>query len=140
MSGPSNEVESCPWDERRLPREMYVKLFVVHFTIIGGYAHLLHLRREPRRTFSFVLMLACPIAGVALIVSPLIALLIQTIICHGDRAILNKSIGVLIGQFPRYEDADTHEAGVNWPPEFSSKLVRDLVLQLALLAQCITSI
>ena len=68
MSASSNEVERCPWDERRLPREMYVKLFVVHFTIIGAYAHLLHLLREPRRIFSFVLMLACPIAGVALIV------------------------------------------------------------------------
>ena len=26
MSAPSNEVERCPWDERRLPGEIYVKL------------------------------------------------------------------------------------------------------------------
>ena len=134
------ESELCPWGERRLPREMYIKLFVVHFTVIGTHAHLMHLRREPRYIFSVLLMLACPIAGVALLILPLIALLIQTIVRHGDRAILNQSIGILIGGMVRDEDTDAHEAGVNWPPEFSSKLIRRVMLQLAILAQCITSI
>ena len=140
MSAPSNGTELCPWDERRLPREMYVKLFVVHFTVLGAYAHLMHLRREPRYIFSFLLMIACPIAGVALVVVPFIALVIQTIICRGDRAILNQSFGILVGQVLRDEDTDEHGATIHWPPELSLKLVRSVVLQLALLAQCITSI
>ena len=53
MSTLSNESELCPWDDRRLRGEISVKLFVVQFTVIGAYAHLMHLRREPRGIFSF---------------------------------------------------------------------------------------
>ena len=144
MSTPSNGTERCPWDERRLPREMYVKLFVVHFTVIGAYAHLLHLRRDSRYVFNLLLMFASPIAGAALIMSPLIALLIQMTVCRGDRAIMKQTIGILIGRVARDEDGseavDVHEPTIDWLPELSSKLVRHVVVQLALLAQCITSI
>ncbi len=134
------ERELCPWSERRLPREMYIKLFVVHFTVIGSYAHLMHLRRERRYIFSLLLILACPIAGMALLVSPLTALLVQMIICRGDRTILNQSIGILIGRAVKDEDTDKQETGLHWPPEISFKLIRRIVVQLALLAQCIASI
>lgn len=93
---------------------MYVKLFVVHFTVIGAYAHLLHLRREPRDIFSFALMLACPIAGIALFLSPFITLLIQIMIGRDDRKTLNHSNGILIGWMGRDEDTDRHKAGVTW--------------------------
>lgn len=41
---PSNDIELCPRDDGRLALEMYVKLSVVHSTVIGAYAHLAHLR------------------------------------------------------------------------------------------------
>ena len=136
----SIERELCRWSERRLPREMYIKLFIVHFTVIGAYAHLMHLRREPRYVFSLLLMLACPIAGVVLLVWPLIALLVQIIICRSDRTFLNQSIGILIGRVVKDEDTDIQEAAIHWPPEISLKLIRRVIPQLALLAQCTTSI
>ena len=49
--------EACPYDQRRLPRELYVKLFVVHFTVLGVYAHLLHLRRERGRLLFYIIAL-----------------------------------------------------------------------------------
>ena len=50
----------CPWDSRRLPREMYVKLFVVHSVAIGAFGQLQHLRRERRGPFIYLLMIMCP--------------------------------------------------------------------------------
>ena len=140
MSAPFPAGALCPWDERRLPREMYVKLFVVHFTVIGSYAHLMHLRREPRYFGSYLLMIACPIAGVALLVSPVIILSIQLLVCRGDRNLLKQSAGILIGRVMDPERNAIHAATVHGPPEFSSKLIRGIVVQLALLAQCIISI
>ncbi len=140
MSAPLPAGELCPWDERRLPREMYVKLFVVHFTVIGSYAHLMHLRRDPRIIYSYLLMIACPIAGVALLVLPMIILPIQLFICRGNRKLLKQSAGIFIGRVMAPEHNAVHAATVNGPPELSSKFIRRIVVQLALLAQCIISI
>ena len=140
MSAPLPIGELCPWEGRRLPREMYVKLFVVHFTVIGAYAHLMHLRREPRFVLSYLLMIACPIAGVALLVSPAIILCIQLLICRGNRELLKQSAGMLIGRVMDTEHNAAHAATVNGLPKISSKFIRRIVVQLALLAQCIISI
>ena len=140
MNAPLSAGELCPWDERRLPREMYVKLFVVHFRVIGAYAHLMHLRREPRSVLSYLLMIACPIAGIALLVLPVIILSIQLLICRGNRKLLKQSAGMLIGRVMDPDHNAVHAATVNGPPEISSKFIRRIVVQLALLAQCIISI
>ena len=81
--------ELCPWHERRLPRELYVKFFVVNFIAIGNYANLLHLRRERRGLLPIMLMFTLPIAGSALLVIPLIAISIQVLVCKGDIGLLN---------------------------------------------------
>ena len=108
----------CPWNERRLPREMYVKLFVVHFTVMGAYMHLLHLRRDPRGLACFLLMLVSPIAGSMLILMPLLALIVQVPICRGDPAILKQSVGILIGRLPRGNEEIVDEDCVTWPSKF----------------------
>lgn len=75
----------CPWDSCHLPREMYVKLFVVHFVVIGAFGHLQHLRRERRGPFIYLLMIICPLAGAALVLVPVVALIAQAIIYRGGR-------------------------------------------------------
>ena len=92
--------ELCPWNERRLPREMYVKFFVVHFIVIGAYSHLRHLRRERYNLHAYILIIACPLAGLSLFVVPLVVLLIQAMLTRCDRAVLLKSMEILIGRIP----------------------------------------
>ena len=92
-------------------------------------------RLQQRQTSS-----SFPIAGVVLLVWPLIALLVQIIICRSDRTFLNQSIGILIGRVVKDEDTDIQEAALHWTPEISLKLIRRVIFQLALLAQCIASI
>ncbi|PVH81701.1 hypothetical protein DL98DRAFT_531038 [Cadophora sp. DSE1049] len=41
----------CPLDGRRTSKELYIKLLVVHFTVLTAYCHLLSLRNE--RVFSW---------------------------------------------------------------------------------------
>ena len=103
MSNLSTEgqLELCPMDKRRMPTEMYVKLFVVYFTTIGAYAHLLHIRREPRGIRSYLLMIAAPITGTAFIILPMLGLAIQALWFRGDYETLKLSAGILIGQLPR---------------------------------------
>src|ERR1700712_37515 len=42
-----SEKELCPLDSRRTTTELVVKLFIVHFTTISAYCHLLSIRGEP---------------------------------------------------------------------------------------------
>ena len=146
----------CPWDERRLPREMHVKLFVVHFVTIGTYGHLMHLRHERRGPFIYLLMILCPIAGAGLVLVPLIALLIQAILHRRDKAVLRYSFALLLGRLPENtvqgesgrlpQNKRQDERGENQrdrlfrPPEINVKLVRTLVVQLVSLIQSILSI
>lgn len=53
---------------------------------------------------------------------------------------MNHSIGILIRRRVRDEGTDRYKAGVTWPPELFTEIVRCVVVQLALLVQCVTSI
>lgn len=146
----------CPWDERRLPREMYVKLFVVHFAAIGAYGHLMHLRRERRGSFIYLLMILCPVAGAGLVLVPLIALMIQAILHRKDKATLRYSAALLLGRLPEStvkgesgrlpQNEIQDERGENQtdrlfcPPEINARLVWTLVVQLMPFSQSILSI
>ena len=133
--------ELCPLDARRLPREMYVKLFVVHFTVIGSYAHLRYTRGEPHARWPYVLMIGCPLAGTALVTVPAIALCIQAIICSGDRVALRQSANMLLGRRP-----NDHPEAVGLEPRLAvsfpnpSERLRALFMSVLLLSQCMTSI
>ena len=134
--------DPCPWGERRTHRELYVKLFVVYFTIIGAWAHLMHLRREPRGIASFLLILICPVGGVALLVVPLLALTIQIVVCRGNSNDLKQSVGMLLGRLVPEHEADGAvpvEPVIQWPRP-SSRLLGQLLVQFALLSQSVTLI
>lgn len=135
-----NQPILCPWDSRRLPREMYTKLFVVHFVVIGAYGHLQHLRRERRGLFIYLLMIICPLAGAALVLLPLIALVAQTIIYRGDREILKNSLAVLIGALPRAEGELGRDHSVFRSPKISTRFFWTFVLQLVPFIQSILSL
>ena len=65
MATNPTDIELCPLDNRRESREFLVKLFVVHFTAVGSFFHLLHLRHESIVTAAPVLYLLCPLGFVA---------------------------------------------------------------------------
>ena len=141
---PTGEVP-CPLEGRRTPRELYVKLCVVHFTVLTAYAHLMHLRREPRAWLTYPLMLISPLGGVmSLAVLPLAALAIQAIRFRFDGAILAQSVGVLFGRIEPHHDSQPApalpQATSKWPPKLSYKVLRRVALLLALLAQCLASV
>lgn len=146
----------CPWDERRLPREMYVKLFIVHFAAIGAYGHLMHLRRERRGPFTYLLMILCPVAGAGLVLVPFIALMTQAILHRKDKATLRDSSALLLGPLPEVTEKGEsgrlpqneiqNERGENKtdrlfrPPEIKARLVWTLIMQLVPFTQSILSI
>ena len=140
----STEPDLCPYKERRLPRELYTKLFIVHFTVIASYAHLAHLRNEPRGLLSYLCVLVCPLAGATVIAVQLLSLAVQCIICRDHHQAIVQSIAIVIGRLPRnIAEASSREA-IQWPPRLSRILTgrfgRQLVPVLVVLAQCVTSI
>ena len=60
----------------------------------------MHLRRERRGPFVYLLMILCPVAGAGLVLVPLIALMIQAILHRGDKATLRYSSALLLGRLP----------------------------------------
>ena len=142
--------ELCPWDGRRLPREMYVKLVVVHITVIGAYAHLLHLRRERRTILHYIFVLACPLSvGLFCVVPPLVAIPVQAFRYQNEPEKLRNLVGLLIGSLPRNDDCrnlidedDNNErcSATILPKKLPAKIVRAMVVQGIIMAQCVTSI
>ena len=140
---PPGATDRCPWNERRLPREMIIKLFVLHFIVMGAFAHLRHLRRESSWPLVYIVIIANPIAGMALILLPMILLPFQGILCRGDRTALRDSVCILLGS--RSEDANSKDSNtpegssLTWP-KLSKDLAAKIILQVALMTQCISSI
>ncbi|GES59499.1 hypothetical protein CDV56_105640 [Aspergillus terreus] len=55
----------CPLDERRAKTELLVKLFVVHFTTIGAFFHLLNLRGEYLLSLGPIFYICAPLSFIA---------------------------------------------------------------------------
>ena len=138
-----NLPELCPWNERRLPREMYVKFFVVNFVAIGAFAHLMHLRRERRQLATYLFMFGLPFTGSALLIGPLIVILVQIVVCRANSKMVGQSLAILIGRLPAVT-GDEHDEGsegyFSWPPKISRQTVRGLAVQAAVLSQSVMSI
>ena len=140
---PPGATDRCPWNERRLPREMIIKLFVLHFIVMSAFAHLRHLRRESSWPLVYIVIIANPIAGMALILTPLILLPFQAILCRGDRTALRDSACILLGS--RSEDTNSKDSNtpggssLTWP-KLSKDLTAKIIVQLTLTTQCIASI
>lgn len=151
---PPGATDRCPWNERRLPREMFIKLLVVHFIVIGAFAYLRHLRRESSWPLVYIVIIANPIAGMALILIPLILLPYQAILCRGNRTALRDSVCILLGSIwdsacilplsrsenGNSEDSNTNEGpSLTWP-KLSKDLATKIIVQLTLTTHCIASI
>ena len=132
--------ELCPFDDRRLPRELYVKLVVVHVTVIAGYAHLLHVRREKKSLFRYFFAVVCPLAAGFSLVAPVLVLAVQLFVYWRRPALFEESVAILLGE--RFDDEETSQSRstVTWPPKLSAKLGRDILVQLLLMAQCLTTV
>ena len=87
MSDTSAAHEVCPYIGRRLPRELYVKIFVVHFTTITAYAHLQHFRNERRSLLRYVFVVLCPFPVALGLIIPVLVALIETIVRRKPHAI-----------------------------------------------------
>ena len=140
---PAADVELCPWNDRRLPREMMVKLVVIHISVFASYSHLLHLRREKRNLLHFLFLVGYPVFGVGLVIWPLLGLALQVILSPRDKEKLLGTIGVLIGRLSSADDDEEQQSQlrpVAWPPKFTWNWLRALAAQCVTLSQCITSI
>ena len=139
---PPGATDRCPWNERRLPREMIIKLFVLHFTVMCAFAHLRRLRRESSWPLVYIVIIANPITGMALILLPLILLPFQAILCRGNRTALRDSACILLGsrsEDGNSKDSKTHEGpSLTWP-KLSKDLAAKIIVQVALMTQCISS-
>jgi hypothetical protein len=162
MSNSSNgallESPKCPLDDRRSATELYVTHFVIHFTVIAAYCHLLSIRNEPFLSLKPVFFIFTPLLFILQHVLALISIggkyLYESILCQDENATFNaySSLGWLFGRMP------THREGYSSLPKTSSrkssmseetnpfnsehlakKMGRTLVV-LALVAQCIGTI
>ena len=119
---------------------MYVKLVVVHITVLVAYAHLRHLRRESRSPLHYLFVIACPLAFGVILISPMFAILIQAYVYRHQPRKLKESIAFLLGRLPKGDTTTDTEEIISWPPKLSSKLIRRVVAVTLLLAQSITSL
>ena len=119
---------------------MHVKFVIVHITVSAAYAHLLHLRREKRIIFQYLLLLICPLAAMSIIVWPLIILAFLSPLLWGHKAYFMRCVGILIGYLPKENDSNEDQDIVTWPLRWSWKLLRQITVQGLLLWQCGTSV
>ena len=142
MSLNFSEKESCPLNPRRMPPELYVKLFVVNFTVLAAYIHLLHLRRDSLPIVKTVLAFCCPLGSTAFIVISILALLIQVVIYRDwDEAIIT-SAAILYGNIKSdvENDDDTQSCSKLSLVKLLLRKIGRCLLPLALFSQCVTSI
>ena len=133
----------CPLYERRTPPEMFMILFVVHLTVMSGFVYLRHLRGEKQNIYFYLFVIVCPLSGTALLLIPVIALLVQAVVCRGDRTSLRRSGDILVGRLPSdHDDSLLHDRKKEYIPitEFQRSRRASFLIPLALLCQCTISI
>lgn len=152
----------CPLLDRRNPRELYVKFFVVHFTTIVAFCHLMSIRKEKiltRRLLFYILVpynfLVQHALAVLIIVCNALYLFVQKSPAHGRRRPISRSsrtakylflnVQHFFGLSPPYITSSPpwsvhKQNAAETEPEQRAKMVGRLVIQGAFLTQCITAI
>ena len=92
-------VPPCPLNDRRTPRELYVKIFVVNFMVLAAYGHLIQRRKDKFINIRVLLALISPAGGAIMLLITLLALLIQIPLCRNIHEI-KKSANLLLGPAP----------------------------------------
>ena len=149
---PTAEIYACPLNRRRTARELYVKLFVVSFTVIGALLRLLKLRGERYNIPRVILFTVTPLASIVQTVLPLAVIavtsLIYAIVYGPSRAIekadslLAVAAGPLKGEEEEYQrlpPADSEQVAHSSKKRSLWDLGKPLTLA-AFTTQCITSL
>ena len=142
--------EPCPLDSRRTPRELYVKLFIVNFTVLFSYAHLCHLYRERWMFLHTILAFLSPIGATVLLFLPTFAFVINlamsvtlsdikiaALILFRDTRLASISVYVESILMDSHKD-DTRRSLSKW--SYLRRKVRMSVIPCALISQSAMSI
>ena len=136
----------CPMDERRMPRELYVKLTIVNITVLSAYGHLLNIRKEGGVIIHTLVAMLCPLGIIWRLLFPTIVLATRALIHYKSksskvaREACLRDFSLLFGRMSDAASGTPQDEYLVWPPKSPLKVVRRLMLQFILLAQCIASI
>ena len=143
----------CPYEGRRTSKEVWVKLFVVHFTTIAALCHVLSIRRERIFSWRLVFYFLVPYSAFAYQGLALAALSIAVLYYTfkrnplGNGGILDSAVRFFLGLIPEDEPAYGPVPASSAPHEDSEtetetswKRIGRPVVACAFLAQCIGTI
>ncbi|GFF37868.1 hypothetical protein IFM58399_05041 [Aspergillus lentulus] len=146
----------CPLDERRTKSQLLVKLFVVHFTTIGAFFHLLNLRGEYLLNLRPVFYICAPLVFIAQHVIAAATLIMRIpLVCIRDlrypsiETDLIRPVESLIAQFkePSTETGQESQSELGQiresPHKFGERALRRLgraLVTIAFLVQCSLSL
>ena len=134
----------CPLDGRRSPTEIWVKLFVIHFTAITAFCHLLSIRKERILSPKLLAFVLVPLNQIASIVMGLLVIGVAAIYwtCCGDDDRSEKLQHAFLVLFGRNEEDNKGYASLRQRKESGAdeeapltKMGR-IVLVLAFMVQC----
>ena len=130
---------------QRTPHELYIKLLVVHLTVLAAYGNLSYIRESNRtRIFRLLVFVCCPLLTVWFVVGASLAVLVQTLLYRRKEAFI-RAVAILFGRLASEDDLQNHsqdwnEKLVTWAPNSWRKVFWVLLPQCMLLIQCIGSI
>ncbi|QDS76838.1 hypothetical protein FKW77_003096 [Venturia effusa] len=141
---------ACPLQDRQTTAEFVVKLFIVHFTTVAAYLHLLSLRKERLLTVRPVLYVIAPLS---FLVHHLLAVLAACVLML-SRSLISKEVPDwnadvvrplrwLLGAIP---DREENYQAIGMTPEQSknteklAKRIGRIVVVLAFITQCAATI
>ena len=156
-SGSALDSPKCPLDERRSASELYVTLFVIHFTVIVAYCHLMSIRNEAILSSKPIFFVVTPLLIVLQHALALILIaanyLYESVFCKDEDA-ASKAYSSLIWLFGRIPADEDHYSPLPTTSgrkpsaskektsysERRAKVIGRTVVVLALVAQCIGTI
>ena len=112
----------CDVRNARTSRELFVKLFVMNFTVVGSYAHLLYLRKEQGIKRRLCIFVCRPHLVLVDIVALWIILPVVALLCRSSIEDLRSDVGALIGELPPLDATSTR--GALSVAKFSWKICR----------------
>ena len=129
--------ELCPLHNRRSPRDLYVKLFVVNFIVGASFVQFLYRQNKGCKALRCLIWMLCPLNGAFINLGlPLTAAFSFTVYSRRDRPMICKTCRILFGRVPL---AGTESSSKSSGEERHS-VKWQLCVQLALLSQSATSV
>ena len=126
----------CPAEGRRTPRELYVKLFVVNFTVLATYGHLLRMRSDHWYPMRLLLAFLSPIGVAFELILHCRLLVVQILACRNVDEV-KKSALLLFGTIGPHRETSESIDSV-WMNILRKRF--RFIMSLAILSQCITSL